>query len=681
VCAEHVRHKPLTQLAQPRELVLVVPALKSQVNLSRMVRLAGCAGIPRIITSGPAKVDPKIARDGVEHVTIEKRRSLIPTLKNLKADGFRIVGLEQTDDSHLIYDYRYAQKTALLIGHERHGITDEELKVVDDCISRGTLLENTHVGPFLILKRLGTNRRQKVYNARQTEQNRDVALKFIKFPAKVSWQKVLKVIDIEVNELRKLRHPNLVRIYGAGVHEEKIFFASELVKGESLAALLSRRGKLTPDLVVEYGRQISEALNYLHGQNLVSSKLVPEKILVTPDHAIKVADLRYNQIGRRRWDETKQREMDIAAYMAPEQFSEGATPRSDVYALGVILFEMLTGKLPYELDTLGRMAKKKQTQPAPSVADHIMNCPIWLDQIVTRMLEPDYKQRPHSAREVVLAFEEIKKIDATKKSATSQISGNFNPLTKGADKTDAKRLLEKKELDSNVSFFQSVPFLMGALAMVVGLAIWLAMPLSTEETINRMREAVASNSPDSWRSASIKMKPLMKSDSPFAGDAESIYFEARQKMLVDLAKRGVTNSILQTEQAQQFTAAYQLEMAGEEEKARVHYLQLTQTVDPDGEQRHIFFESKQRFSQLSSQIRLPDTAKELALLVANTVHARSPQELDVAEKYLSKIFVKCSGDESLNEVEVLALRQLQIIQQRKSKSAFETEAAGNFDGA
>ena len=134
MCAVHVRHKPLTELSQPRELVLVVPALKSQVNLSRIVRLAGCAGITRIITSGPSKVDPKIARDGADHVTIEKRRSLLPVLKNLKKEGFRIVGLEQTDDSHLIYEYRYESKTALLIGHERHGITDEELTVVDDCL-------------------------------------------------------------------------------------------------------------------------------------------------------------------------------------------------------------------------------------------------------------------------------------------------------------------------------------------------------------------------------------------------------------------------------------------------------------------------------------------------------------------------------------------------------------------
>ncbi len=532
-------------------------------------------------------------------------------------------------------------------------------------------MENTQVGPFLIVRQLGNNRRQKVYHAKQIVQDRDVSLKFIKFPKKITWQTALKKIQVEVKELQKLRHENLVRIYGAGAHEEKIFFASELVSGESLSALLARRGKLTPDLVVEYGRQISEMLSYLHEKNLIHSTLAPTKILVTPDHKIKVTGLRLNQVGRRRWDATKQRKMDTAAYQAPEQFIDGATRKSDVYALGVILFEMLTGKLPYELDTMGRLAQKKQTQPAPSVTDHIMNCPIWLDQIVTRMLAPDHKQRPHTAREVALAFEEIKKIDATKKSAASQILGNFNPLSKGTDKTTAQRLLNKGQNESPLSdgsFFQSVPFLMIALAVVAALAIWLAMPPSTEELIKKTRQQVESSSPDQWRTASFEMKPLMQSESPFAGDAEELYYQARQKMLVDMAKRGVNNSILQSEETQRFTAAYQLEISGEEDQCRARYLQLTQTVDPKGDQRHVFFEARKRFNQLSAQIRLPDSKGELIRMIANFARAQSPKELDIAEKYLAKIFVKCSGAESLNDVAVSAKRQLEFVQRRKNAS-------------
>ena len=134
MCAKHFRHKPPTQLDHQQEIVLVVPALKSQVNLARLVRLAGCAGIGKIITAGSDKVDPKIARDGIDHVEIEKRRSLMPVLKKLRESGYHIVALEQTESSQVLYDYAFQRKTALLIGHEGRGIPNDQLEVVDTCI-------------------------------------------------------------------------------------------------------------------------------------------------------------------------------------------------------------------------------------------------------------------------------------------------------------------------------------------------------------------------------------------------------------------------------------------------------------------------------------------------------------------------------------------------------------------
>ena len=131
---EHLRHKPLTDLTRPRELVLACPSFKSKVNLSRIVRLAGCAAAEKIIACGTAKIDPTIARDGIGHVVIERRRTLVPVLKTLKKEGYRIVGLEQTDRSQLIYEYVYRRRTALIIGHERDGMTADELALVDDVI-------------------------------------------------------------------------------------------------------------------------------------------------------------------------------------------------------------------------------------------------------------------------------------------------------------------------------------------------------------------------------------------------------------------------------------------------------------------------------------------------------------------------------------------------------------------
>lgn len=131
---EHLRHKPFTQLERPRKLVIACPAFKSSVNLSRVVRLAGCAAVEKVIACGSAKIDPTIARDGGEHVLIERRRSLTPVLKNLRKDGYRLVGLEQTDRSNKIFDYSFQRQTALVIGHERYGMSAEELAIMDDLI-------------------------------------------------------------------------------------------------------------------------------------------------------------------------------------------------------------------------------------------------------------------------------------------------------------------------------------------------------------------------------------------------------------------------------------------------------------------------------------------------------------------------------------------------------------------
>lgn len=130
----HLRHKDLSQLARPREMVLVCPPLRSNVNLSRIVRAASCCGVQRIIACGNPKLDPKIARDGIEQVKLEVRRSLPPVLKTLKEEGFRLVGLEQTSDSVDIHSYAFERRTALVLGHERLGIEEDALRLLDVAI-------------------------------------------------------------------------------------------------------------------------------------------------------------------------------------------------------------------------------------------------------------------------------------------------------------------------------------------------------------------------------------------------------------------------------------------------------------------------------------------------------------------------------------------------------------------
>ena len=131
---EHIRHKPPTHLEATRELLLVLAPMRSNVNLSRIVRLAGCAGITRVIQCGQGKVDREIARDAIDVVEIVLRRSLTPVLEQLREDGYTRVGLEQTTNSICLFEFEFTRKTALVIGAEREGLDQQELDRLDHVV-------------------------------------------------------------------------------------------------------------------------------------------------------------------------------------------------------------------------------------------------------------------------------------------------------------------------------------------------------------------------------------------------------------------------------------------------------------------------------------------------------------------------------------------------------------------
>lgn len=131
---EHIRHKPPHQLATPPELILVSSPLRSNVNLSRLVRLAGCSAIKQVIHCGAGKVDREIARNAADVVEVTMPRSLLPVLDRLTSEGYRLVGLEQTTNSQLLYDYQFQHKTALVIGSEREGLDQAVLNKLHDVI-------------------------------------------------------------------------------------------------------------------------------------------------------------------------------------------------------------------------------------------------------------------------------------------------------------------------------------------------------------------------------------------------------------------------------------------------------------------------------------------------------------------------------------------------------------------
>jgi tRNA G18 (ribose-2'-O)-methylase SpoU len=135
----HERHKPLAALRRDRELVVACAPLRTNVNLSRIVRAAGCCGVRRIVCCGHAKVIDKIARDSLAPensagLALEVHRTLAPALARLQAEGFQLVGLEQTTGSQCLYTFPFERKTVLVIGNERSGLEEDVLRLVDHVV-------------------------------------------------------------------------------------------------------------------------------------------------------------------------------------------------------------------------------------------------------------------------------------------------------------------------------------------------------------------------------------------------------------------------------------------------------------------------------------------------------------------------------------------------------------------
>ena len=128
------RHKPPVCLQRPRELLLACPPMRSNVNLSRIVRAAACCGIPRMICCGNARILPEISRETDGSIQIEIHRTLPPVIKRLKQEGYPIIGLEQASHSTSIFEYQFPRKVVLVIGNERLGIEDEGLRLLDGMI-------------------------------------------------------------------------------------------------------------------------------------------------------------------------------------------------------------------------------------------------------------------------------------------------------------------------------------------------------------------------------------------------------------------------------------------------------------------------------------------------------------------------------------------------------------------
>jgi WD40 repeat protein len=209
------------------------------------------------------------------------------------------------------------------------------------------------VGPYLLVGRIGEGGMGAVYRARQLPLNRDVAVKMILSGPYASPQMVAR-FRTEGQAVARLKHPHVVEIYDFDEHDGQPYFAMELVEGGSLADRL-KKGPLPPRQAAELVRAVAEAIESAHEKGVLHRDLKPANVLLTPDGTPKVSDFGLAKMLDAETGLTREGAvMGTAYYMAPEQAAGRADldRRADVYALGAILYELLTGRPPLKGETL-----------------------------------------------------------------------------------------------------------------------------------------------------------------------------------------------------------------------------------------------------------------------------------------------------------------------------------------
>jgi serine/threonine protein kinase len=193
---------------------------------------------------------------------------------------------------------------------------------------------------------------------------------------------------------RTLHHPRIIKILDRGQVGETPYFAMELIRGETLAARLDREGRLGVTVAARLAAQIAEALDYAHSKGVIHRDLKPSNIMIEPSGAVKVMDYGIARAQHMDGLTTAGAFLGTPGYVAPETVEGASQPASDVYSLGVVFFEMLTGSLPFAGESAFAVLRHHCATPPPAPSSLNYALSPGIDKLVLRLLGKEPSARP-----------------------------------------------------------------------------------------------------------------------------------------------------------------------------------------------------------------------------------------------------------------------------------------------
>ena len=326
---------------------------------------------------------------------------------------------------------------------------------------------------YELLEHIGGGGMADVYKAHDTILDRMVAVKILHAQL-ANDEEFLEKFRLEAKGAARLSHPNIVGIYDVGHDAGKYFIVMEYIAGETLKKRVQREGRLSVEESLRIAKEIARALREAHANNLVHCDIKPHNILVTADGRVKVADF---GIARAVTSSTMTYNGNIVGsvhYFSPEQ-AKGTkiTPKSDIYSLGVVLYEMLTGELPFTGETTVSIALKHlQEEPKP-IGQYDYTLPPMVEAIVQRTMAKNPSERPDSDE----LIEDIQHTERFLGFETGGETGENDPFaTRLLPRIDADSMQDEREESNKLwnggKLFKSKLFLIAAAVVVfLGFAV------------------------------------------------------------------------------------------------------------------------------------------------------------------------------------------------------------------
>lgn len=257
------------------------------------------------------------------------------------------------------------------------------------------MMERTIAGRYRVVDRLGTGGMAEVWRAEDEVLGRSVAVKIL-HPQYASEENFVARFRQEAQAAANLSHPNIVNVYDWGREDDTYFIVMEYLPGKNLKEILEERGNLRPDQAIEIGRQVASALAYAHKSGIVHRDIKPHNIILSREGQVKVTDFGIARVQKGGQLTQTGSVMGTAQYISPEQAQgKETTPSTDIYSLGIVLYELLTGSVPFDGESAVAVALK-QVNEHP-VAPRALNSAIPgdLEKVVLKAMakQPELRYR------------------------------------------------------------------------------------------------------------------------------------------------------------------------------------------------------------------------------------------------------------------------------------------------